>query len=95
MARNKPTVILETVNKKTYLVEQILEADSVWAVYHKGKPINLKTFNMLVATRSPKYKKVAHSSKGHAINLAKKLNEKFNTKDFTVVLLVPGPQIFP
>ena len=42
MSRPKPTVLLEYVNKKTYRSEQILEADAIWAVFHKDKPFNLK-----------------------------------------------------
>ena len=42
----------------------------------------------------PKYKKVSFSNPGHAINLAKKMNKLFKTKDFTVVLLDSGTTVF-
>jgi hypothetical protein len=50
---------------------------------------------MLISYPGPKYKKVSFSNPGHAINLSKKLNKKFNTEDFTVVLLSKGKQIYP
>ena len=73
-----------------------------WKKYCKGelegydkKPINLKTFNMLISYPGPKYKKVSFSNPGHAINLAKKLNKQFDTDQFTVVVLDKGKQIYP
>ena len=59
-----------------------------------GKPINLKTFNMLINYPGPKYKKVSFSNPGHAINLAKKMNKLFKSTEFTVVLLNKGKTIF-
>lgn len=90
MSRPKPTIILEHINKKNYKVDQILEADAIWAVFYKGEPFNLKTSNALTSYPGPKYKKVSFSNKGHAINLCKKLNSTFNTEDFQVVKLTSG-----
>ena len=85
MSRPKPTVLLEYVNKKTYRSEQVLEAEAIWAIFHKGKPFNLKSSNMLTNYPGPKYKKTSFSNPGHAINLAKKLNLTFGTTDFQAV----------
>jgi hypothetical protein len=90
MSRPKPRVLLETTNKKTYKTDQILESEAIWAVFYKGQPFNLKSFNSLTNYPGPKYKKVSFSNPGHAINLAKKLNSMFNTKDFEVVVLTSG-----
>lgn len=90
MSRPKPKVLLEYVDKKTYKADQILEADAIWAVFYKGSPFNLKSYNNLTNYPGPKYKKVSFSNKGHAINLCKKLNANFNTKDFQVVMLTSG-----
>tara|TARA_Y100000114_G_scaffold92681_1_gene86146 strand:+ start:647 stop:934 length:288 start_codon:yes stop_codon:yes gene_type:complete len=95
MSRPKPTVILEKVNKETYKTEQVLASEGIWAVYYENKPINLKTFNMLISYPGPKYKKVSFSNPGHAINLAKKLNKQYKTDTFTVVVLNKGKQIYP
>jgi hypothetical protein len=89
MSRPKPKVILEYINKKTYKSEQVLEADAIWAVFYKGHPFNLKSSNS-VSYPGPKYKKVSFSNPGHAINLAKKLNQMFNCQDFQVVELTQG-----
>lgn len=95
MSRPKPTILAEITNKATYKTDQILASEGIWAVYYQGKPINIKTQNMLVAYPGPKYKKVSFSNPGHAINLAKKLNKQFKTEDFSVVLLTQGPTIYP
>jgi len=90
MSRPKPKVLLEHTNKKNYKSEQILEADAIWAVFYKGQPFNLKSFNSLTSYPGPKYKKVSFSNPGHAINLAKKLNRMFSCEDFQVVKLTSG-----
>jgi len=90
MSRPKPKVLLEYVNKKTYKAEQILEAEAIWAVFYQGKPFNLKSSNVLTSYPGPKYKKVSFSNPGHAINLAKKLNQMFNCEDFEVYELSTG-----
>jgi len=93
MSRPKPTILQEHVNKKTYKSEQILEAEAIWAVFYKEKPFNLKSSNMLSNYPGPKYKKVSFSNPGHAHNLAKKLNDMFNTDDFGVYKLTTGERI--
>jgi hypothetical protein len=93
MSRPKPKVLLESINKKTYKAEQILEADAIWAVFYQGKPFNLKSFNSLTSYPGPKYKKVSFSNPGHAHNLAKKLNLTFGTTEFQVVELTQGKTV--
>jgi hypothetical protein len=95
MSRPKPVILLEHVNKTNYKSEQIISSDGIWAVFYDGRPINLKSSNMLVNYPGPKYKKTSFSNKGHAINLAKKLNILFKTNSFTVVLLKSGDTIYP
>jgi hypothetical protein len=93
MSRPKPKVLLEFTNKKNYKTEQVLEADAIWAVFYKDKPINLKTGSVVVQKIGPKYKKVSFSNSGHAFNLAEKLNKLFNSTDFSVYKLVTGEKI--
>ena len=95
MSRPKPNVLLEHVNKTNYKSDQILSSEGIWAVFFDNQPINLKSANMLVHYPGPKYKKTSFSNPGHAINLAKKLNELFKTNKFTVTLLKQGEQIYP
>ena len=95
MSRPKPRVLVEVTNKQSYKTEQVLAAEGIWAVFFDDKPINLKTSNFLVQYPGPKYKKVSFSNPGHAINLAKKLNQQFKTDKFSVVLLKSGDRIYP
>lgn len=92
MARPKPNIIIESVDKK-YNSDQILEADAIYAVFYQNKPINIRTLNKLVNYPGPKYKKVSFSNSGHAFNLRDRLNKKFNTDEFSVVKLVHGETI--
>lgn len=93
MSRPKPSILLEITDKKTYKTEQVLEAEAIWAVFYKDKPVNLKTSSLVAQQVGPKYKKVSFSNSGHAINLAEKLNRVFNCKDFSVYKLTTGEQI--
>jgi len=95
MSRPKPNVLLEHINKDTYKSDQILEVEGIWAVFFNGRPINLKTSNLLVNYPGPKYKRMAFGNPGHAHNLAKKLNSQFNTDKFEVYLLSSGKKIKP
>ena len=95
MSRPKPNVLLEKVDRTSYKADQVLASEGIWSVFYQGNPINLKSQNILTNYPGPKYKKVSFSNPGHAINLCKKLNQKFQTKDFTVVLLNSGKTIFP
>ena len=90
MARPKPVILLEHVNPKSYKAEQILEAESIYAVFYQGKAINLRTLSHLISYPGPKYKKVSFSNSGHAFNLADRLNKLFKTTDFTVYRLDGG-----
>lgn len=90
MSRPAPKILLEHINKKTYRSEQVLAAEAIWAVFYQGQPFNLKSSNALTNFPGPKYKKTSFSNEGHAHNLAKKLNEMFNTTDFDVRKLSNG-----
>jgi len=93
MSRPKPIVLLEMTNKKNYKVEQVLEAEAIWAVFYKDKPVNLKTNSVVAQDLGPKYKKVSFSNAGHAHNLAEKLNKLFNCTDFSVYKLTDGEKV--
>ena len=95
MSRPKPSILLESINKATYITEQVLAAEGVWAVYYENSPINLKTQNILISYPGAKFKKTAFVNPGHAINLCKKLNVLFKTDKFSVSLLSKGVQVFP
>lgn len=87
MSRPKPRILLEHTDPSTQQIDQILEADAIWAVFYKHEPFNLKT---IVRPTDHKYKKTSFSNPGHAHNLAKRLNETFNCQYFQVVKLSNG-----
>jgi hypothetical protein len=93
MSRPKPTILMEYTDPKTYRSEQVLAATAIWAVFHEGKPINLKSQSSIGGGPGPKYKKVSFSNKGHALNLAIKLNKLFNTDKFHVYELSTGKHV--
>ena len=90
MSRPKPNVLLKHTDKNTFRSEEVLDAVAIWAVFYNGKPFNLKSSSAVSPTPGPKYKKVSFSNPGHAHNLAKKLNDMFNCKDFEVYKLTQG-----
>lgn len=90
MSRPKPNILFEFVSKD-YKAEQVLEADSIYAVCYDGQPINLRTLNVMVDYPGPKYKKCSFSNPGHAFNLAERLNQLFKTDRFAVHKMILGP----
>lgn len=94
MSRPKPKILAEK-SMGVYKADQVLASEGIWAVYYQNRPINLRSINTLISYPGPKYRKVSFSNPGHACNLARKLNEQFDTNEFTVVLLNVGSQIYP
>lgn len=93
MSRPKPTILLESIDDEMRAL-QVCEADAVFAVCYKGAPIKIRTFiNIEIQYPGPKYAKTSFPSAGHAFNLCDKLNQKFDTTDFTVVMLTTGRTI--
>jgi len=90
MSRPKPKTLLQYTNKKSYKMEEILDATAIYAVFYDGKPINLKSSSIISNYPGPKYKKVSFSNPGHAHNLAQKLNAMFKTTEFQVYELTQG-----
>lgn len=84
---------MEHTDNKTYRSEQVLKADAVYAVFHKGEAINLRRLNSLVNFPGPKYKKCSFSNPGHAINLAERLNDLFKCREFEVFVLTKGEKL--
>jgi len=90
MSRPHPNILLESIdnNMRAY---QVCEADAIYAVCYKGRPIKIRTYqNIEIPYPGPKYAKTSFPTSGHAFNLAERLNEKFATTDFTVVMLTAG-----
>jgi len=90
MSRPKPTVLLEHISDDMRAY-QVCEADAIYAVCYQGRPIKIIT-NANIETNypGPKYSKTSFPTPGHAFNLAERLNQKFDTSDFTVVIMTIG-----
>lgn len=93
MSRGPANVILEMVDKKTYKMDQVIEASGIWAVYYKDQPFNLKNTHYLDSNTVPKYKRTVFNNPGHARNLCRKLNAQFKTVDFSVVSLTHAVKV--
>ena len=93
MSRPKPTVLLEHISDDMRAY-QVCEADAIFAVCYQGRPIKIKTqANIEIDYPGPKYAKTSFPSSAHAFNLAERLNQKFDTSDFTVVMMTVGRTI--
>ena len=66
----------------------VLSAQGLWAVVYQNKAINLRTQTMTIQGEVLKYTRTAYPSPAPARILAKKLNTKFMTTDFTVVKIL-------
>lgn len=87
MARPTPNVFLRNVEHDGRALE-VCEADALYAVLYKGKPIKVRTLqNIELSFVGPKYSKTAFPESGHAYNLAEKLNKMFDTTDFSVAIM--------
>jgi hypothetical protein len=89
MSRPKPTVLLQSIDSKSYKSEQVLQSEAIYAVFFDGKPINLRSSHTIIDD-GPKYKKVSFSNSGHAFNLSEKLRHLYKTDKFNVVKLTSG-----
>jgi len=88
MARTKPTVIV--THKQGDISYEVCEADAVFAVLYQGRPLKIRTHNPDIRYLGFKYGKSTFPESGHALRLARKLNEIHNTEDFTVAVMNPG-----
>ena len=87
----RPNYTIRATDNKTYRSEQVLKAEAVYAVFHKGIAINLRSLNSLVNFRS-KYKK-GFSTHMTCYKLAQRLNTLFKTDDFEVYVLTKGEKL--
>lgn len=85
MARHRPHVLLEDIDSSSETSLQVIEIEQLFIVVYKGKPINLRLVNLLSDYPGPKYRRTVYTQEGYAANLAKKLNERFDCNDFSVL----------
>jgi len=87
-------ILLEDTDRQTYMCDEVLASEAVYAVFYCGKPINIKRYHTLNPDHISKYKKTIFVNSGPAHGLAKRLNHQFNTEDFAVYKLLGGEQVF-
>jgi len=93
MARPQPQILLEEIDPAGRAI-QVCAADNVYAVYYQGRPVTIRTHqNIEISYPGPKYSKSTYTNPGHAFNLAQRLNQRFATEDFKVMLLNSGRTI--
>lgn len=88
MARNAPK-ILARYERGNSIIE-VCDAEAVYAVFLDGQPIKIRRHNPDLAYQGYKYGKTSFPEPGHAIRLARELNEVFMTTDYQVVVLREG-----
>jgi hypothetical protein len=90
MSRPKPTILLSEFDNEGRGLE-VCDADAVYAVCYLGRPITVRTHqNIEIGYPGPKYLKSNFGNPGHAFNLCERLNRKFKTEDFTVIMMTTG-----
>jgi len=85
MARPQPTHICSH-NEGDWNIE-VCEADAVYAVLYRGRPIKLRKANPNCRYLGVKYMKSMFPEPGHAVRLANRLNRAHNTDAFTVGIM--------
>ena len=87
MSRPKPTILLQDIDAD-YRAYEVCAADHIYSVYYKNRPFNLRMHpNIEVPLIGPKYIKCSFANSGPAFNLAGRLNQRFDTTEFSVVLM--------
>jgi len=92
MARPGPNIHRRQVSADG-LETNVCLADAIWVVCDRGIPITIRRGPENNAYPGFKYLKSAWPHPGHAFNMADRLNEMFNTTDFTVWSMKPSREI--
>ena len=82
MSRPQPALIASHTDGDRCI--EICAADAVYAVLYQGRPVKVRTHNPAVRYQGYKYGKSMFPESGHAVRLARRLNEVHGTEDFSV-----------
>lgn len=93
MSRPQPTIICTHADPDR--IFEVCEADAVFAVLYNGKPIKVRTHNPEAQYQGYKYGKSFFPEAGHAVRLARKLNEIHTTDAFTVGIMTVSRVLGP
>jgi|DEB0MinimDraft_6_1074348.scaffolds.fasta_scaffold07846_6 hypothetical protein len=81
MAKKFLPVVTTRIDDFGYTID-ILKPDTMWIVTYQMHPIIIKRGSQY--TNESKYRRTSFAQKGSAVNLAKRLNQQFNTQDFDI-----------
>ena len=84
MARPPAKILLQDVDYEDGRKLEIITGTGMYFVTYQDAAFNMRVSNEFTETQF-KYPKVAFPNKGHALKLAKTLNERFNTTEFSVI----------
>lgn len=93
MSRPQPTLICSHSDGDRMI--EVCEADAVYAVLYNGRPIKLRACNPNIMYQGYKYAKSMFPEPGHAIRLARKLNQAHNTDAFSVGIMAVSRVLEP
>ena len=93
LGRPKPVVVLSRTDKQ-WMAQQVLAADAIYAVFYRGKPINLRSVNDLEPdpTKAKRYCGTTFCNPGYAFALQRRLAATFG-EGFSVVRLTVGETV--
>lgn len=86
MARPKPEVLLkqEVGDGSTW---EILKAEAYFAITYKTEPVGIRITRGSMTGNAHIYKKLTYTNLGNAQAQAARLNHRFKTTDFTVMVI--------
>jgi hypothetical protein len=87
MARPSADVIV-SCQVSDVLAIDILSTTGLWVILYQGQAFSIRQRYWCMQGESPKYIRTVFPHKSSAENLAKKLNEHFNSTEFTVTKLL-------
>lgn len=85
MARPSPVIVNSVyIDDKKW---DLLEADTMYILTYKNKPISVRIENELEGNGRFKYKKSAYPNLGSIKRQVKQLNEQFDCEDFSYITI--------
>lgn len=84
MARPRPT-ILKTIESGDGTTWDITDADAQYVITYQGSPCGVRQHISTLTTQGFRYQKLSYTSLGSALAQVKRLNHKFDCKDFDVM----------
>lgn len=80
--------IITSIQINDFLAIDILEASALWVIMYKDQPFSIRQRRWSHKGEFPKYLRTVFPHRRSAENSAKKLNQQFNTRDFTVKKII-------